>query len=240
MKRDSIAIPAAIVIAAALIAGAIYFNGSRPVADTGTNPLANNTPTAVPLRHADATDHVRGNPNAPIMLIEYSDYECPYCKLFHETLQRIMTEYGPSGKVAWTYRHLPIQQLHPNAAKIAEASECVAQNGGDFWKFSDSIFGGREIKETTNMSKLSEYAVAAGANKTQFDTCLASGNNAEKVTASINEFIGVSGGKIGTPHTFVVVGDQSIPIEGAQPYDVVKQMIDSLISQMEGAPTAAQ
>lgn len=239
MKRDSIAIPAAIVIAAALIAGAIYFNGSRPAQNDSANPTAAPA-NLTALRHADATDHVRGNPNAPIMLIEYSDFECPYCKLFHETLQKVMAEYGPSGKIAWTYRHLPIKQLHPNAAKIAEASECVAQNGGDFWKFADSVFGNREIKESTNMSRLSEYAVAAGANKAQFDSCLANGTYAEKITESIDEFIGVSGGKIGTPHTFVVVGDQSYPIEGAQPYDVVKKMVDNLISQMEGAPTPAQ
>ena len=242
MTRDSIAIPLAIVVAAGLIAGAIYFNGSHP--NPANNPIAANpTGTKAPLRHADSTDHIRGNPNAPIMLIEYSDFECPYCKIFHETLTKVMNEYGPSGKIAWTYRHLPIKQLHPNAPKIAEASECVTQTGGDFWKFADTIFGSREIKEFTDMSKVSDYAVRAGSNKTQFETCLSSGRNAQKVTDSITEFVSVTGGNIGTPHTFIVVGDQSYPIEGAQPYETVKQIIDNLITQMDGgkvkAPAAA-
>jgi len=235
MKRDSVAIPIAIVIAAGLIAGAIYFNGGTPSKDQTANLLTATPPAgSKALRQVDQTDHVRGNPNAPIMLVEYSDYECPYCKIFHETLMKIIDEYGPSGKVAWTYRHLPIKQLHPNAAKIAGASECVADTGGDFWKFSDLVFGSRTIKEFTDMTKLPEHAVSAGSDKKAFETCLATDKFAGKVDASIEEFIGVSGGSMGTPHTFVVVGDQSYPIEGAQPYTVVKQMIDNLVKQMDG------
>ncbi len=235
MKRDSFAIPIAIVIAAGLIAGAIYFNGGTSPKDQVANPLTATLPDGnKALRQVDQTDHVRGNPNAPIMLIEYSDYECPFCKIFHETLMKITDEYGPSGKVAWTYRHLPITQIHPNAAKIAGASECTADTGGDFWKFSDLIFGSRTIKEFTDMTKLSEYAVSAGSDKKAFETCLATDKFAGKVEASVKEFIDVSGDRVGTPHTFIVVGDQSYPIEGAQPYDVVKQMIDNLVRQMDG------
>lgn len=248
MKRDSIAIPIAIVIAAALIAGAIYLSGVKaqqnvPTPGTQTPTTQNGNPAA--LRKIDATDHIRGNPNAPIMLVEYSDFECPYCKIFHETLKKIVNEYGPSGKVAWVYRHLPIAQLHPNAPKIAEASECVTELGGDFWKFADTIFGSREIKEFTNMNKLPDYAAAAGVtDKNAFSSCLSGGKYSKKVSDSITEFIAITGGKVGTPHTFIVVGNQSYPIEGAQPYDVVKQVIENLIKQMEGGtpttPTPAQ
>lgn len=240
MKRDSIAIPIAIVIAAGLIAGAIYFSGSKPTGTAGTLPTDQiNSPAAqnggAPLRTVDASDHIRGNPNAPIMLVEYSDFECPYCKIFHETLQRIITEYGPSGKVAWTYRQFPIAQLHPNAPKIAEASECVTSLGGDFWKFADIIFGSRGIKEFTDMTKLADYAATAGvSDKAAFQSCLNSGEKGQKVTDSINELIAVTGPRIGTPHTFIVVGDKSYPIEGAQPYDVVKKALDNMITQMNG------
>lgn len=235
MKTDSIAIPIAIIVAAGLIAGAIFFNGAKQQVNTPTGQNTVQTAKNAALRKVDSNDHIQGNPNAPIMLVEYSDFECPYCKIYDETLEKIIAEYGPSGKVAWVYRHLPIAQLHPNAPKIAEASECVTEQGGDFWKFSHTIFSSRQIKEFTDMSKLADYAAGAGAtNKIAFQACLDGGKYTKKVTDSINEFIAVTGGKVGTPHTFVVVGDQSYPIEGAQPYDVVKGIIANLITQMDG------
>lgn len=240
MQRDSIAIPVAIIIAAALIAGAIFFSNSKKQAvPTDTPSPTTQDGKAAELRKVDSKDHIRGNPNAPIMLVEYSDLECPWCKVFHETLQKVITEYGPSGKVAWVFRHAPIAQLHPNAPKISEASECVTELGGDFWKFTDTIYGSRDIKEFTNMTKLAEYAMAAGVtNKDAFQKCLDSGKYTAHIEKSVAEFAAITAGKGGTPHTLIVVGDQSYPIEGAQPYDVVKQMIGNMISQMEGATPA--
>lgn len=87
-----------------------------------------------------AQDHVRGNRNAQIFLIEYSDFECPYCKSFHPTAMQALEEYGD--KIGWAYRHYPLDMIHPNARPAAIASECVAELGGDeaFWKFADEIF----------------------------------------------------------------------------------------------------
>lgn len=86
----------------------------------------------------DATDHVFGNPNAPVTIIEYSDFECPYCKIFQATLNKIVTE--SNGNVSWVYRHWP---LHQNSLEKLVASECVAQIKGNdaFWKYSDLLFG---------------------------------------------------------------------------------------------------
>lgn len=86
-------------------------------------------------------DHVRGNRGAKVLLIEYSDFECPFCSNFHATAQQIIDEYGDD--VAWIYRHYPLDQLHPNARPAAIASECVTEIGGDeaFWKFADEAFG---------------------------------------------------------------------------------------------------
>lgn len=83
-------------------------------------------------------DHILGNPEAPIKIIEYSDFECPYCKVFHVTLNKIVTE--SNGNVSWVYRHWP---LHQNSFEKAVASECVAQIKGNeaFWKYSDLLFG---------------------------------------------------------------------------------------------------
>lgn len=231
-RRDSIAIPIAIVIAAGLIAGAIYFTSTKNEAATNgdTLPTATETPE---IRQVDANDHVRGNPNAPIMFVEYSDFDCPFCKNFHETMNRIMDEYGSSGKVGWAYRHFPIAQLHPNAPKIAEASECVAELGGHgaFWKFADIVFREKPQNDTTEISRLSEFAESAGVSRSDFESCLQSGRQKAKIEASIQE--AVDAGARGTPHTLVLIGDQSGVINGAQPYEVVKQVVDGLIQQME-------
>lgn len=190
------------------------------------------------VRPLDATDHVRGNPNAPIVFIEYSDFDCPFCKLFHETMRKVMDKYGTSGKVAWVYRNLPIKQLHPNAPKLAEAAECVAELGGNdaFWKFADLVFGERETNAQTDMTKLPSFAQQAGVDKAKYEECFNSGKHAATVTKSIDEFIKISGGKVGTPHTFVLVGDQSAVIEGAQPYEFVEGLLENIIAQMNGAP----
>jgi len=231
--RESLAVPIAIVIAAGLIAGAIYLGGGN------AQPVAKGTPAAeqaaeTTFRAVDDTDHIRGNPNAPILFVEYSDYDCPFCKNFHDTMNQLMRDYGESGKIAWVYRHMPLEQLHPNAPKIAEAAECVAKLGGNdaFWKFSDRVFNEKTTRDLTVMSRITEYATDAGADKEKFENCYASGEMAEKVAASVQE--GAAAGVRGTPHTFVIVGDDKTTINGAQPYSVVKQITDGLLQQLEG------
>lgn len=221
-----------------MIAAAIYFSGGlggnsnvagTPTTGTDDTPIAADSIPAV-----SEADHILGNPNAPIVLVEYSDFDCPFCKKYHEeTIQPLMDEYGSTGKVALVYRHFPLQQLHPNAPKLAEASECVAALGGNdaFWKFSDMIFNGREINAQTDMTKLTSYATSVGVDATEFNTCLDEGRYADKVAA--DQAGGLNAGVQGTPHTFVLVGDQQGSISGAQPYAMVKQLIDNLISQME-------
>ncbi len=235
--KESLAVPIAIVIAAGLIAGAIYLSGGK----TPTAPVAGTAgteETETTFRPVDDTDHIRGNPNAPILLVEYSDYDCPFCKNFDDTMQQIMREYGETGKVAWVYRHMPLEQLHPNASKIAEAAECVAKLGGNaaFWKFSDRVFAEKTNRDFTVMSRITEYATDAGVDSDAFQNCYASGEMADKVANSIQE--GFDAGVRGTPHTFVIVGNDKTSINGAQPYSVVKQIIDNILEQVEGSPTA--
>lgn len=234
--RESLAVPIAIVIAAGLIAGAIYLGGGKtqPTAVRGTDQGAAAAEATTEFRAVDDTDHIRGNPNAPILFVEYSDYDCPFCKNFHDTMNQLMREYGESGKIAWVYRHMPLEQLHPNAPKIAEAAECVAKLGGNdaFWKFSDRVFNEKTTRDLTVMSRITEYATGAGVDKEKFENCYASGEMADKITASLQE--GAAAGVRGTPHTFVIVGDDKTTINGAQPYSVVKQITDGLLEQLEG------
>lgn len=243
-RANNLGIPIAIVIAAALISAAIYFSGK----DSGPKAVVNGdpeqvTPEIVIEPVTDEEDHIRGNPNAPITIIEYSDYDCPYCRVFHDTMVKIIADYGESGNVRWVYRHFPIAQLHPNANKIAEAAECVAEQGGDkaFWTFTDALNNSRAVVymedgsgrlksvEPTNMNRITEFAVAAGVNKTEFENCYKSGKYTEKIQKDVNA--AVAAGAQGTPHSYLVVGENRVVVSGAQPYNVVKQMIESAITQ---------
>ena len=231
-------IPGAIIIGFGLIAAAIFFSGSPTSKQAGTTPTKETqkqeTVEQAAIRPVDETDHIRGNPNAPIVILEYSDFDCPFCKKHHETMNKIMDEYGTNGQVAWVYRHFPIEQLHPNAAKIALASECVSNLGGNdaFWKFADLIFGEREINEKTNITKLGTYATQSGVDEAQFNSCLESGKFIPEVNADFAD--AANAGAKGTPYSLVLVGGQQGVINGAQPYEAVKQIIDTLLSQIEG------
>lgn len=233
MQKNQFAIPAAIIIAAGLLAGAIYFSGQKAAPSLNNQTGESGTGTETPIPEVSNEDHILGNPNAKVMIVEYSDYDCPFCKSFHETMHRIIDEYGASGDVAWVYRHFPLQQLHPNAPTIALASECVAELGGNdaFWTFSDLVFDERETNAQTDISRLPEFATAAGVDATQMQACIDSGRHKEKVEKQFADAIAAGG--TGTPFPVVIVGNQQGTIEGAQPYPVVKQMIDTLLTQIQ-------
>ncbi len=226
-RASSWAIPAAIIIGFGFIALSIYLSdGKAPakedVTNEGTAPNIENIATVT------AEDHIRGNPNAPIMIVEYSDYDCPHCKSFHLTMQKIIEEYGPSGKVAWTYRHFPLTSLHPSAAYIANASECVAELGGNdaFWKFTDMIFGERATNELTDLSALPAFAKDAGVNQADYEQCAKDRTYQEQVEADAANALAV--GARGTPYSIIIVGDQKMVINGAETYDRLKILIDGL------------
>ncbi len=94
-------------------------------------------------------DHVFGNRGAELMIVEYSDPECPFCKRFHETMAQVMSEYGKQGKVAWVYRHFPLDAIHSKARKEAEAMECAGELGGNdkFWAYLNKLM---EITPSNN------------------------------------------------------------------------------------------
>ncbi|MBI2100006.1 MAG: thioredoxin domain-containing protein [Candidatus Vogelbacteria bacterium] len=126
-----------------VIPGAVPIESLRPVIDSLLNNTASTsvfTTLPQPLPPITAEDHTSGALGAPLTLIEYSDLDCPYCKRFHETMKEVKKEYGD--KVLWVYRHWPIVGLHPNAAKEAEATECITELGGQdaFWRFLDLSF----------------------------------------------------------------------------------------------------
>lgn len=173
-------------------------------------------------------DHIRGNKDAEIVLIEYTDFECPFCAQFHPTTAQILEDYGD--KVALVYRNYPLE-FHPNAQKAGEAGECVAKLGGDdaYWKYADAIFAKNdELGGKISPEAITEAAQTAGVNMTNFQTCLDSGEMAQVVKDDMAE--GAAAGVQGTPGTFIVTKDGAQElIPGAYPLAQVKTIIDKYI-----------
>jgi len=172
-------------------------------------------------------DWVKGDRNAPITIVEFSDTECPFCKQFHETMQSIVKEYD--GKVKWVYRHFPLEQLHPRALKEAEALECAGELGGNdgFWKYADRLYAVTPANNKLDPAQLPEIARTVGLNVAKFTECLNSGKYAEKVQNYITQ--AENAGGRGTPYSVILVDDKKIPINGAQPLAQVKRLLDPLI-----------
>ncbi len=171
-------------------------------------------------------DHVRGNPKAEVTVIEYSDFECPFCKRFHSTLDKLVKD--SNGGVKWVYRHFPIDQLHSKARKEAVASECAAELGGRdaFWKFADRFFALTPSNDRTDLDAvLPSIARDIGVDPARFASCIASGKHDRRVDEDIQNAV-ASGGR-GTPWSIVVSkGGKTYPLSGAQPYAVVKQLVE--------------
>jgi len=171
-------------------------------------------------------DHIRGNKDAKVTIIEYSDLECPFCKSFHPTVNDILQTYG--NDVRLVYRHFPLGNIHPSAQKAAEASECVAELGGNdkFWEYVDKIFASAT---PVTITSLSPFAVEIGINQTQFQSCLDSGKYAQKVADQYAE--GTSAGVNGTPTSFIIDQDgKGEAIVGAQPKESLTTIIDQLLN----------
>jgi protein-disulfide isomerase len=171
-------------------------------------------------------DHIRGNPNAKITLIEYSDIECPFCKRFHGTAKQVMEEYGD--QVNWVYRHFPLAFHDPLASKEAEATECVSEIAGNdaFWIYIDSLYENTTSngKGLTN-NQLTEFAVQAGADKNKFNSCLSSNKYAALVKQDLEE--GSKAGVSGTPGNIILNNEtgKAVSLSGAYPFESFKEVI---------------
>ncbi len=124
---EKFSVPVSIIIAGCIMAGALYYSNLKAKEHKAIIETVQKTETgsSSKMRPVTAEDHILGNPNADLVIVEYSDTECPFCKQFHSTMRRVMTDYGNSGKVAWVYRHFPIDSLHSKARNEAEATECA-------------------------------------------------------------------------------------------------------------------
>lgn len=177
-------------------------------------------------------DHIRGNPSAPITLVEYSDFECPFCKRFHLTAKQLVDE--SKGQVRWVYRHFPLDALHPvKARKEAAASECAAELGGNdaFWKFADRFYELTPSNNRTDIDRvLPQIAREIGLDAKKFESCLASGRHDQRVEEDLQNAL-ATGGR-GTPWSIIVSKNgKTYSLSGAQPLAAVKQLVEIALQE---------
>jgi len=175
---------------------------------------------------------VLGNKNAKVTIIEFSDFQCPFCRRFgKDTLPQIKKEYIDTGKVQFAYRHFPLTAIHPMAVPTAQASEC-ANEEGKFWQLHDKIFEEQEKLSPGSTaqfeaSDIKRWASELGLNTTQFNQCLDSGKFAKNVTDDEQE--GQKLSVSGTPTIFV----NGQVVVGAQPYSAFKTLIDQELAKVK-------
>jgi protein-disulfide isomerase len=181
-------------------------------------------------RVSGTRDHIYGNSKAAISIIEYSDFECPFCKTFHPTPKELVKTYA--GKVNWVYRHFPLAFHNPGAQKQAEASECANELGGNdaFWKYSDAIYARtRSNGKGFPLTDLTPLATEIGLDGEKFRQCVDSGKYAARVAEDMAE--GARVGVTGTPASILVhnkTGDARFK-SGAQPVAAFKADIDAML-----------
>lgn len=224
-KKFELSPSLAIILAGALIAAAIVFVNLHPAA-ADIAGAAQAAPQKANIRlPSPQSDHWRGSTSAPIVLVEYSDFQCPFCSMIYPTLKRIVDE--SNGGIAWAYREFPLSSIHPQATPAANAAECIAaQLGNDgFWKFADAVFA--------NQSDISDayYASLAknfGADPAKYAQCVEAKQYQSRIDADTSE--AESAGGTGTPYTVVVntKTGKAVPVSGALPYEQLMAVIKAV------------
>ena len=191
--------------------------------------LPTNQP-ALPLKISSENNPVIGNPDAPITIIEFSDFQCPFCAKFHmQTLPTIMDEYINKGIVKLVFRDFPIQNIHPNAVPASIAAEC-ANEQGKFEQMYHMLF--KKQKEWSNLetsyaiASFNQYASELQLNEEKFDSCIKNVKYIEEVQKDLDE--GRTFGVTGTPGFFI--GNEEIgfvELKGAQPFESFKKVLDN-------------
>jgi protein-disulfide isomerase len=201
-------------LGAVILIGVLYFM----VGGSTGNTIAS---SAIGVDSDDLTDDdaVKGDEDAPVTIVEFSDYQCPYCgKWFLQTYPQLKKEYIDTGKVKMVFRDFPLS-FHQHAQMAGEAAECVRDQGGDeaYWEFHDVLF--------TKQAQLSEGNVKAWAKERGYDIskCLADGTFRKEVQQDMAD--GQAAGVQGTPAFFI----NGKLISGAQPFSVFKQAIDAAL-----------
>ena len=207
-----------VFLVAALLVGGCTTNPQIDNGAAGSPPSGGNNvagPNAVDFMDDDP---IMGDSNAPLTIVEFSDYQCPFCKRFRDqTLDQLKAEYIDTGKVKFIYRDFPLTSIHQYAQKAAEATEC-ADDQGMFWEYHDIVFANPNALDLTS---LKQHAATLGLNTGEFNECLDSGKHASEVSKDLSD--GQRAGARGTP--FFLVGNTAL--SGAQPIEAFRSAIDA-------------
>lgn len=224
-SREAWFIPGAIIIAGLIAATALYIHR--------TSELPGSVEADITLlRPVTPQDHLVGNPDAAVTLITYADIDSSHAKGLMATMAQVMAEYAPSGNVAWVYRHLPLIDQHPFSAAHAEAAECAASLGGPamFWRFIDTVNAQAPGTQQFNPRDYGTVATTLGLLPQAFDECIASNKFEERVAQDFGNGIAIGAG--GSPFSVLLVdGLPPVTIDGALPYEDVKQLLDDAIAR---------
>lgn len=233
------AVPIAIIAAGAIVALTIFYvyglNFSvKPInknSSDGFNPESASKNDLNNIKSVSEKDHILGNLNASIKLIEFSDTECPFCKKFHSTMKEIIKNYD--GKAVWVYRHFPIEQLHPVKARAeANALECANELGGSsaFWDYLDKLFEATPSNNQLDQNLLPAIAENIGVDRARFESCLASDKYAAHVSEDWQDAAMI--GAEATPFTVIISPNgKKYSIVGAQSYTAVASVIDQALKE---------
>lgn len=196
----------------------------------GQRPAQARAAATGPVRTSVADAPSLGRADAPVTIVEFSDYQCPFCRRFYTTtLVALKKDYIDAGKVRYVFRDYPLDELHSYARKAAEAAHCAGEQG-KYWQMHDTLF---QNQSTLDLPQLAEHARSVGVDGPTFDICLSSGRNAARVARGLTE--GAAAGVQGTPG-FVIgrtgTGDmvEGTPIRGAQPLATFRQIIEQLLA----------
>ena len=211
-------IPTAIIVGGIIVAGAIY---------SMAPPAPRTDPSRV--RPVSAADHILGNPSAPVAIVEYADFACTYCQGFHAILHQIVANEGAMGRVAWVFRHFPLDETTDSLA-LAKASECAADIEGPqtFWSFADALFEKQPVKA----NDIGSVAASVGITGNAFATCYSTASSTLDARIATDRQNALDMGAQGVPFTVILArGKDPIVLESAYSYDAVKQLISQVLSQ---------
>ena len=188
-----------------------------------------------PTKVSTDDDPIKGDKNAKLTLIEFSDYQCPFCgRFFAEALPRIEKEYISTGKLRYVFRDFPIESIHRDAFKAHEAANCAGEHG-KYWEMHDRLF---QNQNQLGVQELPKHAEAIGVNLSSFQTCLNSGKYGSEIRKDMED--GIRAGVNGTPTFFLGIQDSEDQIikvlktfVGAQPYEQFKIAIEEALRELK-------
>lgn len=193
---------------------------SLPTPSVADAPTPSAAAAPVDMKALLDDDTVKGDANAPVTIVEWSDYECPFCARFYsETFKQIDEKYIKTGKVKFAYRDFPLS-FHQQAQKAAEAAECAGEQG-KYFEMHDLLF---EKGVVGGVATFKGYAKDIGLDTADFNTCLDSGEMASEVQKDFLD--GQKVGIQGTPGFFV----NGVEVSGAQPFSVFEQVIEAALN----------